>query len=64
MDISRVFLLLGYVRLEVQPFKLEVEKIVPQLLGEDLMFCIATLWSLKQLSSTVKPEFYVSEGTI
>jgi hypothetical protein len=34
MDISTAFLLLGYVRLEDQQFKLEVEKIVPDLLGE------------------------------
>jgi hypothetical protein len=34
MDISRQFSLLGYVRLEGQPFKLEVEKIVPQSLGK------------------------------
>jgi hypothetical protein len=31
---SRAFLLLGYARLEGQPFKLEIEKIVQLLLGE------------------------------
>jgi len=31
---SRAFFLLGYARLEGQPFKLEVVKIVPLLLGE------------------------------
>jgi len=31
---SRAFVLLGYARLESQPFKLEVKKIVPMLLGE------------------------------
>jgi len=31
---SRAFLLLGNARLEGQPFKLEVEKIIPLLLGE------------------------------
>jgi hypothetical protein len=58
MDISRAFSLLGYVMLEGQPFKLEVGKIVPQLLGK------ASIWSLKQSYCTAKPGFYVSEGTI
>jgi len=36
MDISKAFLLLGYVSLQGQPFKLEVEKILPELLGKEV----------------------------
>jgi hypothetical protein len=40
----REFSLLGYVKLEGQPFKLEVEKMLPQLLGKgDDVPCSYTL---------------------